>query len=37
MEQSERLKSLNRIAIEQMEILTSDRNIKRLEGERKNV
>lgn len=32
MEQPERLKKLNRIAIEQMEILTSDRNIKRLEG-----
>ncbi len=32
MEQPERLKRLNRIAIEQMEILTSDRNIKRLEG-----
>lgn len=32
MEQSERLKKLNRIAIEQMEILTSDRNLKRLEG-----
>ena len=31
MEQPERLKKLNRIAIEQMEILTSDRNIKRLE------
>lgn len=30
-EQSERLKKLNRVAIEQMEILTSDRNIKRLE------
>ena len=34
MEQPERLKRLNRIAIEQMEILTSDRNIKRLEGGR---
>jgi len=33
MEQSERLKTLNRIAIEQIEILTSDRSIKRLEGE----
>lgn len=32
MEQPERLKKLNRIAIEQMEILTSNRNIKRLEG-----
>ena len=32
MEQPERLKKLNRIAIEQMEILTSDRNIMRLEG-----
>lgn len=32
MEQSERLKKLNRIAIEQMEILTSDLNLKRLEG-----
>ena len=32
MEQSERLKRLNRIAIEQMEILTSERNLKRLEG-----
>ncbi|MGC9337721.1 MAG: KilA-N domain-containing protein, partial [Candidatus Cloacimonadia bacterium] len=32
MEQPERLKKLNRIAIEQMEILTSDRNLKRLEG-----
>ena len=32
MEQPERLKRLNRIAIEQMEILTSVRNIKRLEG-----
>lgn len=31
MEQSERLKRLNLIAIEQMEILTSDRSIKRLE------
>ncbi|MFO7831756.1 MAG: KilA-N domain-containing protein [Desulfuromonadaceae bacterium] len=31
LEQSERLKKLNRIAIEQMEILTSDRNIKRME------
>ena len=31
-EQSERLKKLNRIAIEQMEILTSDLNLKRLEG-----
>lgn len=30
--QSERLKKLNRIAIEQMEILTSDLNLKRLEG-----
>lgn len=34
MAQPERLKKLNRIAIEQMEILTSDRNIKRLEGGR---
>ena len=32
MEQPERLKTLNRIAIEQMEILTNDRNIKRMEG-----
>jgi hypothetical protein len=32
MEQPERLKKLNRIAIEQMEILTSDRVLKRLEG-----
>lgn len=32
MEQPQRLKKLNRIAIEQMEILTSDRNINRLEG-----
>ncbi|MGM0609533.1 MAG: KilA-N domain-containing protein [Thermodesulfobacteriota bacterium] len=32
LEQPERLKKLNRIAIEQMEILTSDRNIERLEG-----
>ncbi len=32
MDQTERLKKLNRIAIEQMEILTSDRNLKRLEG-----
>lgn len=32
MEQAERLKKLNRIAIKQMEILTSDRNLKRLEG-----
>lgn len=32
LEQSERLKKLNRIAIEQMGILTSDRNLKRLEG-----
>ncbi len=32
MEQPERLEKLNRIAIEQMEILTADRNIKRLEG-----
>ena len=32
MEQPERLQKLNRIAIEQMELLTSDRNIKRLEG-----
>ena len=32
MEQSVRLKKLNCIAIEQMEILTTDRNIKRLEG-----
>ena len=32
MEQAERLKKLNRIAIEQMQILTSDRNLKRLEG-----
>jgi len=32
MQQSERLKKLNRIAIEQMEILTSDRNLRRLEG-----
>jgi len=32
LEQPERLKKLNRIAIEQMEILTSDRNRKRLEG-----
>ncbi|PTN38005.1 KilA-N domain-containing protein [Desulfonatronum sp. SC1] len=31
-EQSERLRKLNRIAIEQMEILTTDRSIKRLEG-----
>jgi len=30
MDQPERLKKLNRIAIEQMEILTSDRNLKRL-------
>lgn len=35
MEQGERLKKLNRIAIEQMEILTSERNLKRLEGENK--
>lgn len=32
LEQPERLKKLNRIAIEQMEILTSDQNVKRLEG-----
>jgi len=32
MAQSERLKKLNRIAIEQMQILTTDRNLKRLEG-----
>jgi len=32
MKQPERLKKLNRIAIEQMEILTSDRKLKRLEG-----
>lgn len=32
MKQAERLEKLNRIAIEQMEILTSDRNLKRLEG-----
>lgn len=32
MKQPERLKKLNRIAIEQMDILTSDRNLKRLEG-----
>lgn len=31
---SERLKKLNRIAIEQMEILGSDHNLKRLEGGR---
>lgn len=31
--QAERLQKLNRIAIEQMEILTSDRNLTRLEGE----
>lgn len=31
-EQPERLRKLNRIAIEQMEILTVDRSIKRLEG-----
>ncbi|WP_051822311.1 KilA-N domain-containing protein [Desulfonatronum thiodismutans] len=31
-EQSERLRKLNRIAIEQMEILATDRSIKRLEG-----
>ncbi|MGB0743633.1 MAG: KilA-N domain-containing protein [Opitutales bacterium] len=31
-EQPDRLKKLNLIAIEQMEILTSDRNLKRLEG-----
>lgn len=31
LEQPERLKKLNRIAIEQMEILTSDQNVKRLE------
>ncbi len=34
MEQSERLKKLNRIAIEQMEILSSDRNLKRHQGEK---
>jgi hypothetical protein len=34
MKQPERLKKLNRIAIEQMEILTSDRNIRRLEGDK---
>ena len=34
MEQPERLKKLNQIAIEQMEILTSDRNMKRLDGNR---
>jgi hypothetical protein len=32
MAQPERLKKLNRLAIEQMEILTSDRNLRRLEG-----
>ena len=32
LEQPERIKKLNRLAIEQMEILTSDRNLKRLEG-----
>ena len=32
MAQPERLKKLNRIAIEQMEILTSDHNLRRLEG-----
>jgi len=32
LEQPERLKKLNRIVIERMEILTSDRNLKRLEG-----
>lgn len=32
MGQSERLKKLNRIAIEQMAILTSERNLKRLQG-----
>ena len=31
LEQPERLKKLNRIAIEQMQILTSDHNLKRLE------
>jgi hypothetical protein len=31
MEQAERLRKLNRIAIEQMEILTSDHNLRRLE------
>jgi hypothetical protein len=35
LEQPDRLKKLNRIAIEQMEILTSDRNLKRLEGRQK--
>lgn len=34
MTQAERLKKLNRIAIEQMEILTSDYNLKRLKGKR---
>ena len=32
MQQPERLKKLNRIAIEQMQILTTDRNLRRLEG-----
>lgn len=32
MEQSERLKKLNQTAIDQMEILTTDRNVKRLAG-----
>ncbi len=36
MVQSERLKKLNRIAIEQMQILTTDRNLKRLEGGKSN-